>query len=79
MGQRGALRFRMHSTSDWNLHKFKDAEVDAKIEAAEAAATMEEQLRLASELDMKADRAALVCLGSESRQVHGGPAVGQGV
>ena len=52
-GAAGALRFRMHSTSDWNLHKFKDAEVDAKIEAAEAAATMEEQLRLASELDMK--------------------------
>ena len=46
-----ALRLQAHSTSPQNLAKVKDAEIDAKIEAAEATTDIAEQQRLAREVD----------------------------
>ena len=50
-GALGQLRFQAHSASVWNLSKIKDAEIDAKIEAAEATTDIAEQQRLAREVD----------------------------
>ena len=46
------LRYFSHSTAIWNVPKFKDAEVDALIEAAESATSIAEQQRLVREADM---------------------------
>ncbi len=46
------LRVWAHSTSDWNLPHVRDAEIDAKIEAAEATTDLAEQQRLIKEVDM---------------------------
>ena len=46
------LRNNGHSTSIWNIPSFKDAELDAMIEAGESAASLAEEQRLAREADM---------------------------
>ena len=46
------LRHTGHSTSLWNVPRFKDAELDAMIEAGESATSIAEEQRLASETDM---------------------------
>ena len=51
-GVGGMLRWQAHSTADWNVPKFKDAEVDALIEAAESATSIAEEQRLSREADM---------------------------
>ena len=50
-GTVGQLRQQAHSTSVWNLSKYKDPEIDAKIEAAESTTDIAEQQRLAREVD----------------------------
>ena len=47
------LRNNGHSTSIWNIPSFKDAELDAMIEAGESAASLAEEQRLAREADMR--------------------------
>ena len=46
------LRHTGHSTSIWNVPRFKDPELDAMIEAGESATSIAEEQRLASEADM---------------------------
>ncbi|MDE0026335.1 MAG: ABC transporter substrate-binding protein [Spirochaetaceae bacterium] len=46
------LRNNGHSTSIWNIPSFKDAELDAMIEAGESATSLAEEQRLAREADM---------------------------
>ena len=46
------LRILGHSTSVWNMHGGQDPEYDAMVEAAEAATTHEELMRLTREADM---------------------------
>ena len=46
------VRWRGHSSSMWSLSGIKDPELDALIEAAEAASTIEEQIRRARQADM---------------------------
>ena len=46
------LRILGHSTSVWNMHGGQDPEYDAMVEAAEAATTLEELMRLSREADM---------------------------
>ena len=48
----GMLRWQAHSTAVWNVPKFKDAEVDALIEAAESATSIAEEQRPSREADM---------------------------
>ena len=47
-----SIRWRGHSTSMWNLSGIKAPELDALIEAAEAATTIDEQMRHARQADM---------------------------
>ena len=47
-----SIRWRGHSSSMWNLSGIKDPELDALIEAAEAATTLEEQMKHARQADM---------------------------
>ena len=46
------LRVFGHSTSIWNTPRFKDAELDAMIEAAESATSIADEQRLSIEADM---------------------------
>ena len=46
------LRHTGHSTSLWNIPRFKDAELDAMIEAGESATSIAEEQRLSRETDM---------------------------
>ena len=46
------LRHTGHSTSIWNVPRFKDPELDAMIEAGESATSIAEEQRLANEADM---------------------------
>ena len=46
------LRHTGHSTSIWNVSRFKDAELDAMIEAGESATSIAEEQRLSREVDM---------------------------
>ena len=46
------LRHTGHSTSIWNISRFKDAELDAMIEAGESATSIAEEQRLSREVDM---------------------------
>ena len=47
-----SIRWRGHSTSMWNLSGIKAPELDALIDAAEAATTIDEQMRHARQADM---------------------------
>ena len=51
-GAPGTLRWQTHSTAAWNMASFKDAEVDALIEAAESAPSIAEEQRLVREADL---------------------------
>ena len=46
------IRWKGHSTSVWDVSGIADPELDAIIEAAEAATTIEEQMRYAKQADM---------------------------